>query len=182
MRKSKDWLREITEIVCPKCEVYYLIRDKHKYKRVKKIKLDNGKVCKFRKIKRRDNLECIECGIIRKYKGEKTKPYTEDNYKDYIISHGTLQYKKFKRERRENHLTRLHALKNLKKLATYEMVEKFLGKEYMILSIMESMNRIAFCIRVIILSAGHDKTKVNVELLNFLIDNAKEKLNERKKT
>ncbi len=179
MTRNKGWLREFTEVVCPKCDVNYLIRDKHKYCRAKKIKLDtiNGKIIKRGKIKKRDNLECVECGIIRKYKGEKTTPYTEDNYHKYLGSHGTLQYIKYKKKRREKHIARLYALKNLKKLAPYEIVEKYLGKEYMILSIMESINRIGFSIRVILLSAGHDKSKVNTELLRFLIDSVKENFN-----
>ena len=56
--KKRDWIREITNVVCPKCEEYYLIRDMHKYKKAKKIKRKNGQYVKLDKIKKRDNLEC----------------------------------------------------------------------------------------------------------------------------
>jgi len=175
---GREWLREITEIVCPKCKVYYLIRDMHKHKRAEKIKLESGKKIKIGKIKKYDVLECIECGIIRKYKGEKTIPYTEDNYRTFLVSHGNLQHRKYKEERKEKHLARLHALKRLKYIAPYEIVEEQLGREYMILSIMEGITRVCYSINIILLSVGHDKSKIHIKLLEYLMKNLKEKVEE----
>jgi len=84
-----------------------------------------------------------------------------------------------KKRRKEKHLIRLHTLKSLKKTCPYNLLEKLLGKEYMIKSIMESMNRIGYTIRVISLSIGYDKSKLNPELLNFLINKMRE-INDKK--
>ena len=184
MTKNKDWLKEITDIICPKCGENYLIRDKHKHVRGRKVRLESlNKDVWFDKIKKRDNLECVNCGIIKKYKGEKTKGFTEGNYREYLIDNSNLRAKKERREmkkrRKEKHLIRLHTLKSLKKTCPYNLLEKLLGKEYMIKSIMESMNRIGYTIRVISLSIGYDKSKLNPELLNFLINKMRE-INDKK--
>jgi len=178
MTKNKEWLKEITDIICPKCGENYLIRDKHKYVKGHNMTLESlNKDVWINKIKKRDNLECVNCGTIKKYKGEETKAYTEDNYRKYLIGNSDLRFKKergeMRKRRKKKHLIRLHALKSLKKTCSYNLVEKFLGKEFMIKSIMESMNRIGYFMRVILLSVGHDNSVLNLELLNFLINSLK---------
>jgi hypothetical protein len=172
-----EWIREFTKIVCDKCEEYYLIRDMREEIEAETIILKTGKELIIPKLEARDILECQQCGTIRDYKGEPTLPYTQDNYFKYMGSHGTLKYKKHRRERQKGHLERLRALKNLKKQPNkdfiQEYVEFYLGREEMIMQLMAGINSICNTYNFIFLKYGHPKGRLNVKLLKFSIKELK---------
>jgi len=186
--KDQQYFKEISMVVCPICEEYYLIRDIFQRKRSifknEKIVLDTlNKTIKWRKSypNKSDKLTCVNCGHIKNYDGEPTLPYTTENYeKFYTLGHLDLQTAKHRKKRRQFHLDRLHAIKGiireLKKGTDLEGIKAWNeGRGWQVKDFLEGINHMGEVYHCILLKIGVKKGELNPKLLQFLIDSFKKR-------